>query len=80
VPTSNAEPNLAAAKLAHARGNENQEAALPAAATSSNGASTVLKQWRGIAMRTDKLARDYRAAICVSPTLIWIKTDSINTA
>ncbi len=39
-----------------------------------------LKQWRGIAMRTDKLARNYRAAICLSATLIWIKTDSINTA
>jgi transposase len=39
-----------------------------------------LKQWRGIAMRTDKLARNYRAAICISVTLIWIKTDSINTA
>jgi transposase len=39
-----------------------------------------LKQWRGIAMRTDKLARNYRAAICISATLIWIKTDSISTA
>jgi transposase len=39
-----------------------------------------LKQWRGIAMRTDKLARNYRAAICLSATLICIKTDSINTA
>ncbi|RCG28692.1 hypothetical protein DQ384_23440 [Sphaerisporangium album] len=39
-----------------------------------------LKQWRGIAMRTDQIARDYRAVICLSATLIWIKTDSINTA
>jgi transposase len=39
-----------------------------------------LKQWRGIAMRTDKLARNYRAANCLSATLICIKTDSINTA
>jgi len=39
-----------------------------------------LKQWRGIAMRTDKLARNYRAAICLSATLIWIKTDPIHTA
>nr|WP_200934392.1 IS5 family transposase [Microbacterium sp. Leaf347] len=39
-----------------------------------------LKQWRGIAMRSDKLARNYRAAICLSSTLIWIKTDLINTA
>ena len=33
-----------------------------------------LKQWRGIVMRSDKLARNYRAAICLSATLIWIKT------
>lgn len=39
-----------------------------------------LKQWRGIAMRSDKLARNYRAAIYLSATLIWIKTDLINTA
>lgn len=39
-----------------------------------------LKQWRGIAMRSDKLARNYRAAICLSSTLIWIKTDLINTS
>jgi hypothetical protein len=32
-----------------------------------------LKQWRGIAMRTDRLARIYRAAICLSATLIWIR-------
>jgi hypothetical protein len=34
-----------------------------------------LKQWRGIAMRRDKLARNYRASICLAATLIWIKTD-----
>ena len=39
-----------------------------------------LKQWRGIAMRTDKLAGNYRAAICLSATLIRTKTDSINMA
>ncbi|WP_218017218.1 transposase [Rhodococcus marinonascens] len=39
-----------------------------------------LKQWRGVAMRSDKLARNYRAAICLAAILIWIKTDSINTA
>ncbi len=33
-----------------------------------------LKQWRGIAMRSDKLARNYRAAICLAGTLIWVKT------
>ena len=39
-----------------------------------------LKQWRGIAMRSDKTARNYRAAICLAATPIWIKTDLINTA
>jgi transposase len=39
-----------------------------------------LKQWRGIAMRSDKLARNYRAGICLAAALIWIKTDLINTA
>lgn len=34
-----------------------------------------LKQWRGIAMRSDKIARAYRAAIALAATLIWIKTD-----
>ena len=38
-----------------------------------------LKQWRGIAMRSDKLARNYRAGICLAAALIWIKTDLINT-
>jgi transposase len=39
-----------------------------------------LKAWRGIAMRTDKTARNYRAAISLAATLIWIKTALINTA
>ena len=39
-----------------------------------------LKAWRGIAMRTDKTARSYRAAITLAATLIWIKTDLVNTA
>lgn len=39
-----------------------------------------LKQWRGIAMRTDKTARSYRAAITLAAALIWIKTDLINMA
>jgi transposase len=39
-----------------------------------------LKQWRGIAMRSDKLPRSYRAAVSLAATLIWIKSDSINTA
>ena len=38
-----------------------------------------LKQWRGIAMRSDKTARSYRAALTLAATLIWIKTDLINT-
>ena len=32
------------------------------------------KQWRGIAMRTDKLARNYRAAIALAATLIWLRS------
>lgn len=39
-----------------------------------------LKQWRGIAMRSDKTARCYRAAIALAATLIWIKSDLIHTA
>ncbi|MFS0792860.1 IS5 family transposase [Microbacterium sp. 1P10AE] len=39
-----------------------------------------LKQWRGIAMRSDKLVRTYRAAVSLAATLIWIKSDLINTA
>lgn len=34
-----------------------------------------LKQWRGIAMRSDKLTRNYRAAVSLAAALIWIKTD-----
>jgi transposase len=36
--------------------------------------SNKLKQWRGIAMRTDKLARNYRAAIALAATLSWLRT------
>lgn len=39
-----------------------------------------LKQWRGIAMRTDKTARAYNAAITLAAILIWIKTDLVNMA
>ncbi|WAM20099.1 hypothetical protein OYT95_39145 (plasmid) [Rhodococcus sp. JS3073] len=39
-----------------------------------------LKQWRGIAMRSDKTARAYRAAITLAATLIWIKTDLTHAA
>jgi transposase len=38
-----------------------------------------LKQWRGIAMRSDKTARSYRAAIALAATLIWIRTDLVDT-
>lgn len=31
-----------------------------------------LKQWRGIAMRSDKTARNYHAALCLAATLQWI--------
>lgn len=31
-----------------------------------------LKQWRGIAMRSDKTARNYHAALCLAATLHWI--------
>jgi transposase len=37
-----------------------------------------LKQWRGIAMRTDKTARNYHAGITLAAALIWAKTDLIN--
>ena len=30
-----------------------------------------LKQWRGIAMRSDKTARNYHAALCLAATLLW---------
>ena len=33
-----------------------------------------LKRWRGIAMRSDKLVRSYRAAVSLAATPIWIKT------
>jgi len=31
-----------------------------------------VKQWRGIAMRSDKTARRYRAALCRAATLYWL--------
>jgi transposase len=33
-----------------------------------------LKQWRGIATRYDKLARNYRAAVVLVTALLWITT------
>lgn len=32
-----------------------------------------LKQWRGLAMRTDKLAIAYQAALHLAATLIWVR-------
>lgn len=32
-----------------------------------------LKQWRGLAMRTDKLAIAYRAALHLAAILIWAR-------
>ena len=40
---------------------------------------TRLKQWRGIAMRSDKTARHHRAAIALAAILVSIKTDVIHT-
>jgi len=31
-----------------------------------------LKQWRGIAMRSDKTARNYHAALCLAAPLQWV--------
>jgi hypothetical protein len=39
-----------------------------------------LKQWRGIAMRSDKTARNYHAALCLAATLHWLNTSFSNTA
>ena len=33
-----------------------------------------LKQWRGIAMRSDKYARSYHAGLCLAATLHWLTT------
>ena len=38
-----------------------------------------LKNWRGSATRTDKLARNYYAATCYAATLIWLNTGFTNT-
>ena len=33
-----------------------------------------LKQWRGIAMRSDKTARNYHAGLCLAATLHWLSS------
>lgn len=38
-----------------------------------------LKNWRGIATRTDKLARNYHAGVCVAATLMWLNQGFTNT-
>ena len=39
-----------------------------------------LKQWRGIAMRSDKTARNYHSALCLAAALHWVQTGFSNTA
>lgn len=39
-----------------------------------------LKQWRGIAMRSDKTARNYHAGLCLAATLHWLTNTFSNTA
>lgn len=39
-----------------------------------------LKQWRGIAMRSDKTARSYHAALCLAATLGWLSASGSSTA
>lgn len=39
-----------------------------------------LKQWRGIAMRSDKTARNYHAGLCLAATLHWLSSGFSNTA
>lgn len=36
--------------------------------------------WRGIAMRSDKTARNYYTALCLAATLQWVTTSFSNTA
>lgn len=37
------------------------------------------KNWRGIAMRSDKTARNYHAGICLAATLMWLNSGFTNT-
>jgi transposase len=39
-----------------------------------------LKQWRGIAMRSDKTAASYHAGLCLAATLHWVNTGFGNTS
>ena len=38
-----------------------------------------LKRWRGLAMRTDKTARNFHAAIQLASALVWLGTSFSNT-
>ncbi len=37
-----------------------------------------LKQWRGIAMRSDKTARNYHAGLCLAAALHWLSSSPSN--
>jgi transposase len=39
-----------------------------------------LKQWRGIALRSDKTARNCHAALCLAATLHWVDTSGGSTS
>ena len=39
-----------------------------------------LKQWRGIAMRSDKTASNYHAGLCLAATLHWLTSGFSNTS
>ncbi len=39
-----------------------------------------LKQWRGIAMRSDKTGRNYHAGLCLAATLHWVTSGFSNMA
>lgn len=54
----------------------------PAAAavtTPSTSCFNKLKNWRGIAVRSDKTVRNYHAVICLTATLTWINSGLTNT-
>jgi transposase len=42
--------------------------------------SSKLKQWRGTAVRSDRTARNYHAALCLASILHWLNTSFSNTA
>ncbi|ATL32766.1 hypothetical protein KY5_7748 [Streptomyces formicae] len=38
------------------------------------------KHWRGLVMRTDKLATVYQAALHLAAILIWLREQSVSTS